>query len=178
MATGALLRHAATPLWAPVWRDMSSKSAAEKLKTGDATSRQMAPRPDRAPLILVVDDDDEVRELARTILQEAGYRILEAETGQRAMMLFEANPDIDLIFTDLVMPGLDGFKLADMTKFKRPGIKILYATAFMDVAHDKLGVVHGDILKKPYRTSQLEQAVKETLAGKPPGSVGGAGVPA
>ena len=115
------------------------------------------------PLILVVDDDDGVRELASAILQEAGYRVLEAETGQRAIVLFEANPDIDLIFTDLVMPGLDGFKLADMTKFKRPDIKILYATAFMDLAYEKLGVVHGHILKKPYRPNQLEQVVKETL---------------
>ncbi|MBI3513516.1 MAG: response regulator [Proteobacteria bacterium] len=128
-----------------------------------AGPRRPAARAGDVPLILVVDDDDGVRELASTILQEAGYRVLEAETGQRAMMLFEANPDIELIFTDLVMPGLDGFKLADMTKFKRPDIKILYATAFMDLAHDKLGVVHGHILKKPYRASQLEQIVKETL---------------
>jgi CheY-like chemotaxis protein len=115
------------------------------------------------PLILVVDDDDGVRTIAATILREAGYRVLEAETGQRAMMLFEEHPDISLIFTDIVMPGLDGFKLADMTKFKRPDIKILYATAFMDQAREKLGVVHGEILMKPYRAAQLEQMVKQTL---------------
>jgi CheY-like chemotaxis protein len=115
------------------------------------------------PLILVVDDDDGVRDLAATILRDAGYRVLEAETGQRAMMLFESHPDIDLIFTDIVMPGLDGFKLADMTKFKRPGVKILYATAYMDLAREKLGVVHGEILHKPYRPTQLEQMIKETL---------------
>jgi CheY-like chemotaxis protein len=118
---------------------------------------------DLGPLILVVDDDPGIRELASASLREAGYRVLEAETGQRAIMLFEANPDIDLIFTDIVMPGLDGFKLADMTKFKRPDIKIVYATAFMDLADATLGVVHGQILKKPYRLAQLEQVVRDTL---------------
>ena len=117
----------------------------------------------RAPLILVVEDDAGVRDLASTILQEAGYRVLEAETGQRAIMLFEAHPEIALIFTDIVMPGLDGFKLADITKFKRPGVRILYATAFLDLAHEKLGVVHGQVLKKPYRVAQLRQAVQDAL---------------
>jgi CheY-like chemotaxis protein len=115
------------------------------------------------PLILVVDDDDGVRELAGTILRDAGYRVLEAETGQRALTLFEAHPDIELIFTDIVMPGLDGFKLADMIKFQRPDIKILYTTAHMSEAHEKLGVVHGEILPKPYRPAQLEQLVKQAL---------------
>src|ERR1700679_3934668 len=77
-----------------------------------------------APLILVVDDDDAVRELAATILQDAGYRVLEAESGQRAIQLFEAHPDIGLIFTDIAMPGLDGFKLADIAKFRRPATRI------------------------------------------------------
>src|SRR5689334_2005995 len=117
-----------------------------------------------APTILVVDDDPDVRELASTILREAGYRVLEAGTGQHGLQLFEEHPEVELIFTDLVMPGLDGFKLADMTKFRRPDVKILYATAYMDVARDKLGIVHGEILRKPYRAAQLEALVKQTLA--------------
>jgi CheY-like chemotaxis protein len=117
----------------------------------------------RTPLILVVEDDEGVRTLAGTVLREAGYRVLEAETGQHAMMLFEGHPDIDLIFTDVVMPGIDGFKLADMTKFKRPDVRILYATAYLDLARDRLGVVHGQILQKPYHADQLEQLVKEAL---------------
>jgi len=121
------------------------------------------PAPRQPPLILVVDDDDGVRELAATILGDAGYRVLEAANGQRAIQLFEANPDIDLIFTDIVMPGLDGFKLADIAKFRRPEIRILYATAFMEYADEKLGVVHGEVLLKPYRPSQLEQVVEKTL---------------
>jgi CheY-like chemotaxis protein len=116
-----------------------------------------------APLILVVDDDTDVRELAGAILRDAGYRVLEAGTGPAAMMLFEAHPDIALIFTDIVMPGLDGFVLADMTKFKRPGVKILYTTAHFNEVRGRLGVAHGVILRKPYRATQLEQLVKQTL---------------
>jgi CheY-like chemotaxis protein len=117
----------------------------------------------QAPLILVVDDDEGVREFAVAVLREAGYRVLDAETGHGAIMLFEENPDISLIFTDIVMPGLDGFKLADMIKFKRPEVRILYATAFLDEAREKLGVVHGQILLKPYFAAQLEQSVKDAL---------------
>jgi CheY-like chemotaxis protein len=143
-------------------RESFSAGFADKLQEPAPAGRGPAVA-GQSPLILVVEDDTEVRELASTILGEAGYRVLAAETGQRALMLFEAHPDIALIFTDIVMPGLDGFKLADMTKFKRPSVKILYATAFLDVAHDKLGVVHGEILKKPYRPAQLRQVVAAAL---------------
>ena len=129
---------------------------------GGGTAGADSPR-DAPPLILVVDDDADVRDLASTILREAGYRVLEAGTGHHGLKLFEDHPEVDLIFTDLVMPGLDGFKLADMTKFRRPSVKILYATAYMDLARDKLGVVHGEILHKPYRAAQLEAMVKQTL---------------
>ncbi len=145
---------------------MAQETLAEKLHRAAAAIPEPdrpGRRPDDAPLILVVDDDDDVRELAGTILRDAGYRVLEAATGPSAMVLFEEHADISLIFTDVVMPGIDGFKLADMTKFKRPDIKILYATAFMDVAREKLGVVHGEILLKPYRATQLEQLVRDAL---------------
>ncbi len=145
---------------------MSPGQLTEKLQDAGhaAPARAAARAAGETPLILVVDDDEGVRELAGSILREAGYRTLEAETGQRAMMLFEENSDIRLVFTDIVMPGLDGFKLADMVKFRRPDMKILYATAFMDEAREKLGVVHGDILRKPYRPAQLEALVKAALA--------------
>ena len=139
---------------------------AERLQR-DAAPLAEAPvpprRPREAPLILVVDDEEGVRQFAAAVLRDAGYRVLEAEDGQRAIMLFEDNPDICLIFTDIVMPGLDGFKLADMTTFKRPSLRILYTTAFIEEAREKLGVVHGQILLKPYRAAQLEQSVKDAL---------------
>lgn len=117
----------------------------------------------RASLILMVDDDPDVRALAVATLRDAGYRVLEAEDGRRAVVLFEEHPDIAMIVTDIVMPGLDGFKLADMTKFKRPELKILYTTAHLNEARETIGVVHGAILRKPWRPTQLTAAVKAAL---------------
>jgi CheY-like chemotaxis protein len=114
--------------------------------------------------ILVLEDEPEIRELAVEALREAGHGVLEAASGDEAIQLFEEHPEIDLIFTDIVMQGIDGFKIADMAKVRRPGVKILYATGFEHRARDYLGVVHGRILRKPYRVSALLEAVEETLA--------------
>jgi CheY-like chemotaxis protein len=114
--------------------------------------------------ILIIEDEPKIRDLAVETLRDAGYRVLEAASGDAAMQLFEGHPEIDLIFTDIVMPGIDGFKVADMAKVRRPAVKILYATGFENRARDFLGVVHGRILRKPYRQSDLLAAVEKTLA--------------
>jgi CheY-like chemotaxis protein len=114
--------------------------------------------------ILVVEDEARIREIAVETLREAGHHVLEAARGDEAMQLFEEHPEIDLVFTDIVMPqGIDGFKIADMVKVRRPAVKILYATGFEHRVRDFLGVVHGRILRKPYRQSDLLQAVEEAL---------------
>ena len=138
---------------------------AEQLQIQAGTDRAAQPRSigGRVPLILVVDDDPDVRALAVDTLRDAGYRVLEAGDGRLAVILFEDHPDIALIVTDIIMPGLDGFKLADMTKFKRPDLKILYTTAYLNEARETIGVVHGAILRKPWRPTQLEAAVKAAL---------------
>lgn len=118
----------------------------------------------RAAMVLVVDDDPDVLELATATLKDAGYRVLEASTGHHALQLLEENPEIALIFTDIVMPGLDGFKLVDIAKLTRPHIKVLYATGYMQLVQEKLGVIHGRILQKPYRLAQLLELVHQTLA--------------
>src|SRR5258708_35652655 len=117
-------------------------------------------------LILVVDDEPGVRELAATVLSEAGHVVLTAGDGAEAIELVERNPGIALIFTDLVMPRMDGLRLADLATTRRPGIKILYATGYMDFAKGKPGTpaLHGPLLSKPYRPSQLEDEVKALLA--------------
>ncbi|MBI3513380.1 MAG: response regulator, partial [Proteobacteria bacterium] len=64
--------------------------------------------------ILVVEDDDGVREYAGTVLREAGYAVLTARDAVEAFILLEQNPGISLMFTDIVMPRIDGLMLADM----------------------------------------------------------------
>jgi CheY-like chemotaxis protein len=114
--------------------------------------------------ILVVDDEALIRALAVETLRDAGYTVLEAATGNDAVVIFEQHPEIDVVFTDIVMPGIDGFMLADMAKVIRPAVRILYATGFAQRTRDHLGVVHGRILRKPYHQAELADAIAATLA--------------
>src|SRR5258706_10998257 len=78
-----------------------------------------------AKTILVIEDDRDVRELALTVLEEAGYRVLEAASGDDAYRLLLAHPDlrIDALFTDVVMPGrFDGIDIANAARELRPGL--------------------------------------------------------
>jgi CheY-like chemotaxis protein len=115
-------------------------------------------------LILVVDDEPDVLELAAEALRDAGHDVLTAADGVDAIELVERHADIALIFTDLVMPRIDGIELAQRARASRPLIKILYATGYVDFARSKPAAVAAPILNKPYRPSQLEAEVKSLLA--------------
>ena len=121
---------------------------------------------DPAPqkLILVVDDDADVREVAAETLSDAGYQVLEAATAHDAFKLLQERPDIDLVFTDIMMPGIDGFKLAGMVRMSNKRTRVLFATGYMDLAQLNPAFVHGHLLNKPYRPSELVAAVEKVLA--------------
>jgi CheY-like chemotaxis protein len=119
---------------------------------------------DRASLtILVVDDEEGMLKVAATILQRAGYRVLTARDGPEGITTLRQNPAIALLFTDIKMPGIDGFMLADMAKVRRPDLKVLYATGFADEVSTRPGVRHGKILEKPYDPQQLREEVRLLL---------------
>jgi CheY-like chemotaxis protein len=119
---------------------------------------------DRASLtILVVDDEEDMLKVAATILQRAGYRVLTARDGPEGITALRQNPAIALLFTDIKMPGIDGFMLADMAKVRRPDLKVLYATGFADEVSTRPGVRHGKILEKPYDPQQLREEVRLLL---------------
>ena len=115
------------------------------------------------PVILVVDDDPEVRPLAAAILEDAGFRVLEAGGGDQAFRLLDQHLEIALIFTDIVMPGIDGFALADQAKLKRPDLKVLYTTGYVSMTPETGISIHGTVLPKPYRPGQLEAWVRQAL---------------
>jgi len=117
------------------------------------------------PRILVVEDDDLVREFAVKLLRSLGYAVTSAPDGMEAMRIIEEQPTIDLVFTDIVMPGMDGIVLADMVKLRRPTLKILYTTGYRDIARAKseAGILHGKILEKPYRPAELETEIQRLL---------------
>jgi CheY-like chemotaxis protein len=118
------------------------------------------------PDILVVDDEDDVREVAVTALREGGFSVVDTVSADVALILLEQGLRPRLLFTDIVMPGeLDGIALAHDARRLIPDLIVLYATGFMGFARAKSGsVLYGDILRKPYTPSGLIGTVRRLLA--------------
>jgi CheY-like chemotaxis protein len=116
-------------------------------------------------LILVVEDDDDVREFAVHVLRSNGYRVIEAVNGGVALVLLEQDLPIDLLFTDIVMPGEpDGVALAERAKELRPDLRILYTTGFAGAGRFDQHTIHGKVLGKPYRSRQLTSEIEQLLS--------------
>jgi PAS domain S-box-containing protein len=116
--------------------------------------------------ILVVEDDAFVRTFVDTQLKNLGYKTLVAANGKEAMGLVDEGEPFDLLFTDVIMPGMSGRELAEAIRAKRPQIKVLYTSGYTDnsiVHHGRLdeGVL---LLTKPYRRPQLAQMIRLALA--------------
>src|SRR5215472_12548216 len=109
--------------------------------------------------ILVVDDDPAILEYAGGVLEECGYAVLTALNAATALVMLRSNERIDLLFTDLVMPGSDGIELARRAGEEVPGLRILFTTGYS--ADPTPG---GRLLKKPYRPQQLAGAIAAALA--------------
>jgi CheY-like chemotaxis protein len=120
---------------------------------------------DASPLILVVEDDDDVREFAVHVLRDRGYTVIEAVNGGVALVLLEQDLPIDLLFTDIVMPGEpDGVALAERAKELRPNLRVLYTTGFAGASRFRQHAIHGKVLGKPYRSRQLASEVEQLLS--------------
>ena len=120
-------------------------------------------------LILLVDNDDDLRNVTEQMLTEAGYRVVSARDGIAAFGAFERHPDVALLLTDIMMPRIDGLMLADMAKLRHPALRVLYATGYSERVARQPGYRYGALLDKPYRASQLEAAVAASLAEEPRG---------
>ncbi len=117
--------------------------------------------------ILVVEDQPEVRALAVSQLASFGYRVLEAENGPNALEVLRADPGIDLLFTDVVMPGgTTGWQLAVEAQNLRPGLKVLFTSGYTEVSSTHRGRLGkgAQLLSKPYRKADLARKVREVLA--------------
>ena len=118
--------------------------------------------------ILVVEDEAAVRELAVATLTGLGYKVLEAANGRDALALTAATPAIDLLFTDVVMPGgMGGQALAEELRKSRPGLRVLYCSGYTENAILQQGRLNGDtgLLQKPYRRHDLARKVRAILDG-------------
>ncbi len=116
--------------------------------------------------ILLVEDDDLVRRYVQNQLEQMGYRVTVASSGPAALEIIRQQPAIDLLFTDVVMPGgMSGRELGDAARRLRPDLKILYTSGYSEQAivhHGRLepGV---KLLSKPYRRADLAQKVRHVL---------------
>jgi CheY-like chemotaxis protein len=112
--------------------------------------------------ILIVDDDSPVRDSVVSIVAAQGFRVLAAGSGVEAMRIL-AEEHVDLLFTDIVMPGQDGIELAREAKKLRPRLRVLFSTGYFSRADDAIGL--GELLFKPMRAPQIEAAVTRALRG-------------
>ncbi|MCR0983398.1 histidine kinase famiy protein [Roseomonas pecuniae] len=137
----------------------------------DATDRPASPRASERPgteTILVVDDRPEVAELARAILEEFGYTVHIAHDGHEAMRMIAGDAPLDMLFTDLIMPGgMNGVMLAREARRQRPRLKILLTTGYADdsMNRDEVGGTEFDLIHKPYGRADLARRVRIVLDG-------------
>lgn len=116
-------------------------------------------------VILVVEDDEMVRSFAVTQLRAAGYQVLEAENGAAGLAILDSGRHVDLLFSDVIMPGaMTGPQLAHQARRRYPGIKVLFTSGYTD---DHLGEEWGRdgayLLNKPYRQAELLARVRQVL---------------
>jgi len=130
-----------------------------------------APRASDRPgseTILIVDDRPEVAELARSILDDFGYRVLVAENGREALDLLDGDARVDLLFSDLIMPGgMNGVMLAREARRRQPRLKVLLTTGYAEASLERTdaGGEEFDMIAKPYRRSELARKVRIVLDG-------------
>jgi nitrogen-specific signal transduction histidine kinase/CheY-like chemotaxis protein len=126
------------------------------------------PEPASSPgseTILLVEDEDVVRELTRRVLERQGYTVLPCANGMEAVALAEENDrSIDLLLTDVVMPGMRGYEVAKRVADTRPEIKILYMSGYAEEALVGRPAIGGSVLiEKPFAVDALARQVRETL---------------
>ncbi|MBY0524596.1 MAG: PAS domain-containing protein [Gemmataceae bacterium] len=136
----------------------------ERAKLDAATAR-----PGKAPTgsetILLVEDEDIVRNLARTVLQRAGYRVLVAADGVEALQVCEQHTGaIELLVTDVVMPQMNGRDLAERLTQKRPALKVLFMSGYTGFINEPLAVpTRAGFLQKPFAPDALARQVRSLL---------------
>ena len=119
----------------------------------------------RSEIILVVEDDPSMRRLSSEALHELGYTVFDSDGAANALAILDREPNVKLLFTDVVMPDTNGKKLADEARRRRPDLKVLFTTGYTANA-----VVHGGVLdagvnflSKPFTLNQLAAKVRAVL---------------
>jgi signal transduction histidine kinase/CheY-like chemotaxis protein len=132
-----------------------------------AEDEQALPEGRPEEIILVVEDEPRVRHFAIDALRELGYTALSASSGAEALEMLRGQPSVSLLFTDIVMPEMNGRRLADEARELQPGLHVLYTTGYTRNAVVHNGMLDAGVafLPKPFTIAQLARKVREVLDG-------------
>ena len=149
------------------------RTAAAERDAEPVAARTVGAHPAGHETILVVEDSESVRKVAVSILRGLGYQVLEAEDGPSALTILSGGEEIDLLFTDLIMPnGMDGEELLKRAHVLRPGLKALFTSGYSEHFLQSRGNADAGVplLNKPYRVHKLSEAVRKALDDAAPGA--------
>ena len=121
---------------------------------------------EKVPTVLVVDDEPVICTLASEYLRDAGYRTIEANTAQQAIDLLEKGARVDVVFSDIQMPGMDGFELQRWLRQHQPRVRVLRSSGVENVkaAGGYMGPPRW-IIFKPYDMADLEKRIRDLTHG-------------
>jgi CheY-like chemotaxis protein len=114
-------------------------------------------------VLLVVDDDEDVREIAVLYLESLGFSVVQARNGKEALQHLAERPEITLMFTDIKMPQMDGNQLVEEAMRMRPGLKIVMTTGFASRVNPRYSV---PLVRKPYALGELARTFEQVLSHK------------
>ena len=148
----------------PQPRSQSADLAAEINNPADAVEPDLT----GSATVLLVEDEAAVRTFGARALRNKGYQVIESGTGEQALEVLHGNDKIDVLISDVVMPGMDGVTLARLVHLERPEIKIVLISGYSeDVARDGIDPAEGfHFLQKPFSLRQLASAVKLVTTGQ------------
>lgn len=126
---------------------------------------EIIPHGSRDEIILVVEDEPQVRQISTECLRDLGYTVLEAANGSEALAILADRHDVLLLFTDVVMPGMNGRELVDRARETHPTLPVLYTTGYTRNAIIHNGIVDQGVtfLAKPFTIEQVAQKVRSVL---------------
>jgi CheY-like chemotaxis protein len=130
---------------------------------------EQAPATATGETVMVVEDDPAVRMLVLDLLRELGYQAYEAEDAKAALPLLESDLRVDLLVTDVGLPGMNGRQLAEIARQHRPGLKVLFMTGYAQKAAERQGFLEDgmDMVAKPFAIELLASKIRTMISQTP-----------
>jgi CheY-like chemotaxis protein len=136
-----------------------------------AAARDISPpteTTDERTVVLAVEDEVLIRMVVAEYLRDCGYVVIEAGSAHEAVALFKADVEVDVVFSDIQMPGpMDGFGLAQWVRQNRPGVEVILTSGAASAADRAADLCEeGPLLQKPYDSGEVDRRIKQLLASR------------